>query len=185
MEQKAAEEVDVRSLIREVIGEFVALEKTKAEPAYKTELAEEKKRREQMEQRLNQLVEENRRTQARAEEVEREAAVRSELQRLGVVKVDLAYRAVKDDVVRTAEGQLVAKGAGGEVDLREYLGKFVNENPELLPARMAGGSGASAGQRSGTANASVDLERIKPGMDPEELERVRREVARVIGRSEK
>ena len=33
-----------------------------------------------------------------AEEAERNAAIRSELQKLGVAKVDLAYRAVRDDV---------------------------------------------------------------------------------------
>ena len=68
----------------------------------------------------------------------------AELQKLGVAKVDLAYRAVKDDVYRSEDGRLIAQGGA---DMREYLAQFVNENPELLPARMSGGSGATAGQR--------------------------------------
>ena len=35
------------------------------------------------------------------------------------------------------DGRLVGKGEQGEVGLKEYLSKFVSENPELLPARMA------------------------------------------------
>ena len=94
---------------------------------------------------MNELVAENQRTRAAAEEAERSSTIRAELQKLGVAKIDLAYKAVKDDIYRSEDGRLVAQGGA---EMREYLTRFVNENPELLPARMAGGSGASAGQRS-------------------------------------
>src|SRR4051812_10737844 len=126
------QQVDVRSVIRDAIQEFVRTEQAKAEPAYKAELTDERKRREQLELRLNELVEENKRSRAIAEEAERSNAIRSELQRLGVVKVDLAFRAVKDDVHRTEDGRYVARTNTGEVDAREYLTRFVGENPELL-----------------------------------------------------
>lgn len=171
---------DIKGVVREVIGEFLQLERAKAEPAYKTELADERRKREQLERKLNEVVEENKRARQRAEEAERSTAIRSELQRLGVSKVDLAYKAVKDEIVRTEQGTLVARESGVETDLREYLNKFVKENPELLPARVTGGSGATLGQRQETASGGpIDMDRIKPGMDPVEMERIRREIARI------
>ena len=55
-------ETEIKSMIRSVIQEFVDVQRSKAEPAYKAELAEERKRRELLEGRLNQLVEENQRS---------------------------------------------------------------------------------------------------------------------------
>ena len=172
------DQVDVSSLIQQALQEFVRSEQAKAEPAYKTELQEERKRREQLEQRLNTLVEENNRSKAMAEEAERSAAIRAELQRLGVAKVDLAFKAVKDDLRRAEDGRLVAQTGDGEVGAREYLAHFVAENPELLPARIPGGSGASGGQRP-PQGGGLDIEKIRPGMNPEDLEKIRQEISRV------
>jgi hypothetical protein len=176
--------VDVRAVIREAIEEFVRVDRSKAEPAYKTELTEERKRREQLEQRVNELVDENNRSRARTEEVERGSSIRGELQKLGIAKLDLAYRAVKDDVFRAEDGRLLARAETGEVPLRDYLAQFVNENPELMPARMAGGSGAtSPNKTSAGGGISIDLDKIRPGMNPEELEKVRQEISRVASQT--
>jgi len=123
------------------------------------ELAEERRRREGLEKRV--------------EEAERGSAIRAELQKLGVAKLDLAYKAVKDEVPRD----------GGE--MKEFLKKFVGENPELLPARVAGGSGASGGARGSGAGPSgvVDIDRIRPGMSAAEMDRVRQEIARVASQT--
>ena len=178
------EQADVRAIIRDAIDEFVKLERVKAEPAYKVELTEERRRREQLEQRVNELVEENSRSRARAEEIERGSSIRTELQRLGVAKIDLAYRAVKDEVCRAEDGRLMARTESGELPLREYLAHFVNENPELLPARMTGGSGATPFSKNPVNTAtSVDLDKIRPGMNPEELEKIRQEIARVASQT--
>jgi hypothetical protein len=175
---------DVRGIVREAIEEYARREATKAEPAYKNELIEERKRREQLERRVNELVQENARSRQMAEESDRSATIRAELQRLGVAKVDLAFKAVKDDVKRGEDGRLVGAGEHGQVGLREYLAQFVNENPEFLPARNLGGSGVAAGQRSAPpANAAVDLDKIKPGMSPEELERVRQEISKIASQT--
>jgi len=173
---------DVRSLIREAITEFVNAEQAKAEPAYKAELVEERRRREELERRLNELVEENRRSRQLAEELDRQAKIRSELQRLGVAKVDLAFKAVKDDIQRTPDGRLVARTGQEEMDAREYLSQFVNENPEFLPARITGGSGMAATPRA-TGVSTADLEKLRPGMNAEELERIRQEIARVASQT--
>src|SRR5260370_22674411 len=89
---------ELRSVIRSVIDEFMHAEQVKTEPAYKTELIEERRRREQLEQRVNELASENKHNKQIAEEAEKQAAVRTELQRLGVAKVDLAFLAVRDEV---------------------------------------------------------------------------------------
>ena len=63
---------------------------------------------------MNELVEENKRSRRVAEEAERSSAVRAELQRLGVAKIDLAFKAVQDEIVRAEDGRLVAKTESGE-----------------------------------------------------------------------
>ena len=151
---------DIREIVMAVVQEFMP---------QKSELDEERKKREGLELRVGELM-------ARAEEAERSAAVRAELQRQGVAKLDLAYKAIRDEIHRAEDGTLVAQGGGG---IREHVEQFVKENPELLPARLGGGSGAGGGQRSSPGEAPVELEKIRPGMSPEELNRVRQEIARV------
>jgi hypothetical protein len=179
MNNEPSKAPDIRSLIQDAIREFVSQETAKSEPAYKAELEEERRRRETLERRMNELVEENRRSRLIAEESDRNSSIRTELQRLGVSKVDLAFKAVKDDISRTEDGRLIAKTPDGELGIKEYLTHFVSENPELLPARMVGGSGASGNQRAGTFSSSFDLDKIRPGMPKDELERARQEIARV------
>ncbi len=47
---------------------------------------------------MNELIAEN-------QEAQRSSAIRTELQRLGVAKIELAYKAVKDDVYRGEDGR--------------------------------------------------------------------------------
>ena len=177
------EKIDVRSIVRNALEEYVRMEQSKSEPAYKVELVEERKRREQLERRLNELVDENRRSRERAEEIERAAAIRNELQKLGVTKVDLAFKAVREDIQRTNDGRLVAKTDNGELGIREYLTGFLSENPELLPGRIQGGSGAGSGHRAPVAASTIDLDKIRPGMSPEDLDKVRQEIARIANQT--
>jgi hypothetical protein len=184
-EQKATEtpldqQVDVRDLVRQTIQEFVQAEQRKAEPAYKAELQDERKRRESLEGRLNQLVEENRKARAMADEADRNSQIRSELQRLGVAKMELAFRAVKDEIVRAEDGRLQARGPEAK-SLQDYLAGFVQENPELLPARIPGGSGAQQPARNVSQGipGGIELDKIKPGMSKEDNDRVRQEIARL------
>jgi hypothetical protein len=184
MENEPAVMPDVKDIVRQAIQEFVQFEQRKAEPAYKAELQDERKRRESLEARMNQLVEENRKSRAMAEEADRNSQIRTELQRMGVAKLDLAFRAVKDDIVRSEDGRLQSRGADAK-SLQEYLAQFVQENPELLPARIAGGSGAKAPVRNNTVEAAgaVDINKIKPGMNKEDLDQVRQEIARLASQA--
>ncbi|BDC52087.1 hypothetical protein F183_A44020 [Bryobacterales bacterium F-183] len=172
---------NLQQIVLEAIKQYSQSEQARQEPVYKTELVEERKRRESLEGRVNQLIEENRKARAIAARVEKEAMVRAELQRLGVSKIDLAFKAVKDDILRSDEG--MSAGPDGENRVREYLANFVAENPELLPARIPGGSGASGVGRSSHGTGIVDFDRIRPGMSSEELERFREEVARVANQT--
>ena len=174
------EEQDVQAVVQQALQEFVKQQQAQSEPAYKTELQDERRRREQLERRLNELVEENKRTRQAAAEAERGAAIRAELQRLGVAKVDLAYKAVQDNIVRAEDGRMVAKTDNGETGMKDYLSGFVADNPEFLPARIAGGSGVTSGQKSGSpAGESIDLDKIRPGMSKEDMDRVRQEIVRI------
>lgn len=171
---------DVKNIVRQVLREYADVEREKEEPAYKAELLEERRRRESLERRLNELVEESQRSRAQAEAAEMQAQVLGELQRHGVTKLELAFKALKDDVRRTPDGKLIAHSPEGEVSLKEYVTHFVSENPEFLPARMSGGSGATPAARNApVAASSVELEKIRPGMSKEEMDRVRQEVARI------
>ncbi|MEO7651380.1 MAG: hypothetical protein ABIZ80_13025 [Bryobacteraceae bacterium] len=178
-------ETDVASIVRQTIEEFARRDQAKTEPAYKAELLDERRRREQLERRLNELVEENKRTRQMAEETDRSSAIRTELQRLGVNKVDLAFKAVRDEIVRAEDGRLVARGEAGEISVKEFLSGFVTANPEFLPARISGGSGVTAHKAPPAGGGSVDMDRIKPGMSREEMERVRQEIIRVASQSQK
>ena len=91
--------------------------------------------------------------------------------------------AVKEDVARTTDGRIVARSNDGELGLRDYLARFVNENPELLPARMAGGSGMETVARPAISGGAVDLDKLHPGMAPDELQRARQEIARLASQT--
>ena len=173
----------IREVVRQAIEEFVHAQQKKAEPTYKAELHDERKRRESLENRVNQLIEENRKAKALADEADRSSQIRSELQRLGVAKIDLAYKAIKDDIVRAEDGRLQARGHDGK-SIQEFLAGFVQDNPELLPARIAGGSGAIPASKSSVpAPAAINLDAIKPGMKKEDLDRVREEISRLASQA--
>jgi hypothetical protein len=180
-ESQPTKAIDVRDVVRQALEEFVRGEHQKSEPAYKAELEDERRRRESLEGRLNQLVEENRKARAQAEEADRNSQIRSELQKLGVAKVDLAFRAVKDEIVRSEDGRLQARGQDGS--MQEYLAHFVQENPELLPARIAGGSGAQSASKPSAAVSAVDINAIRPGMNKDELDQVRQEISRLASQA--
>jgi hypothetical protein len=177
-----SEPINVQTIVQQAIDEYMRQDVARREPAYKTELHEERRRREQLEKRVNELVEENKRSRAVADEAQRNSNIRAELQKLGVTKVDLAYKAVQDGIVRTDDGRLIARGDSGDQPITEYLTSFVQENPEFLPARIAGGTGMTGTQKAAPlANGGgIDLDKINPSMSKEEMDRVRQEILRVV-----
>ncbi len=54
--------MDVQTIVEQAIDEYMRKDSARREPAYKTELQEERRRREQLEKRMNELVEENKRS---------------------------------------------------------------------------------------------------------------------------
>ena len=172
---------DLKRLVHEAFEEYQNVQTKRTEPAYKAELEDERRKREVMEKRVNELVEENRRGKVKAETMERETFIKGELQRLGVAKIDLAFKAVRDEIQREADGTLHARGVDGPMPVQEFLRKFVDENPELLPARNLGGSGTSTTGRGTQSSPGIDIDSIRPGMSKEDLARARKEIARVAG----
>ena len=172
---------DLRTLIRDILQEYSQVEKDIQEPAYKTELVEERRKREQLERRLTELEGESQRNRKLAEQAQLHSAVRAELQKHGISKIDLAFKAIKDDFLTTASGEIAGQQGKNLVPLTEYVTQFVQSNPELLPARISGGAGAASQSRSVLAQVGnpVDLDRIRPGMDARDLDRIREEVAKV------
>jgi hypothetical protein len=177
-----SEPVDVQTIVQQAVDEYMRQDVVRREPAYKTELHEERRRREQLEKRVNELVEENKHSRALAFEAQRSTNIRTELQKLGVTKIDLAYKAVQDGIVRAEDGRLVAHGYNGEQPVAEFLATFVHDNPEFLPARIAGGTGMTGTQKASprASGGGIDVDKIGPSMSKEELDRVRQEILRVI-----
>lgn len=169
----------VQSLIRNILDEVMSSQQKQAEPAYKRELNEERSKRELLEKRLNEVIDENHKAKAATEALERESRIKAELQRHGVLKLDLAYRAVKDDIQCDSDGTLMARAADGPLPLKDFVKIFLDDNPELLPARNTAGSGSLSPGRAKTTPSSFDLDSIHPGMSKEEMARARHEIARI------
>ena len=172
---------ELETVVRKVMNEYMQRASEREQPVLKAKLAEERKRREKLEGSLNELKEENRQTRQRAEQTERFSRVRDSLREMGVQKTELAFRLVRDDIFRGEDGELYAESSGGRVPFQEHLADFVAENPEFLPPRISGGSGAAGAERIGLASAGFDLDRIRPGMNREELAQAWKEVARLAG----
>ena len=150
---------------------------------YRAELEDERRRREELEQKVSELAAENRRSRREAAAKEQSGRIRDALQAHGVQKTELAERIVREDVRSSESGELYGMLHGERLPLDEYLGRFLSENPELMPPRIAGGSGIPAGDRNVFAGSGVELDSIRPGMDSDEAKAAWQEVARLMGTS--
>jgi len=154
-----------------------------ASPAsrYRMELEDERRRRQELEQRVQELAAENQRTRREVSETDRIGRIREALQERGVKKTDLAVRIVREDVSRAEDGELFGQLHGERLPLDEYLSRFLGENPELLPPRIAGGSGITPREGMELSRAGFALEDIRPGMKPDQTKQAWKEVARLMG----
>lgn len=173
---------DIRGIVQEAIEEFSRRKREETEPAQRAELMEEKRRREQLESQVKDLLQKARESEQEVARTRMTSAVKEELQKLGVTKVDLAFRVMKDEIRQGAEGQYVARGRDGDVPLPDFVKKFVDDNPEFLPPRIAGGSGTSGGGHD-PAGARVDLDSIRPGMSLEERRDIHRAIANLVSQT--
>ena len=144
-------------------------------------LDQERRRRLELERQVKELSEESRSLRRQAEEAERRSRIREGLKERGVRKTQLAMRLLEPDVRRNSDGELVGEWEGSVLPFDDYLNRFVQENPEFLPPRIAGGSGATGGRGSELTRSGFDLDAIRPGMNPDETRQAWREVARLVG----
>lgn len=121
--------------------------------------------------------------QKKAEEKERTSIVRSALSDFGFHSdkaKDTAFRILKDEIKLSDDGQSYV-GPGGE-PAEEYIAKQMNEvHDYLLKPKEVGGAGARNG--GGRREAGADINSIKPGMKPDDLEAARAEIARVAAQT--
>ncbi len=153
--------------------------KTDAEKKLLAQLQRSEREGAKLAKRMAKLETDAAETTRRAEERERHAAIRSELGALAVTKPDAAFKIVRDDIYRGEDGKLYAKNAeGDEVPLKEHVAGWLKGFPEFQPPRTAGGSGA-VGQASSLSppGGAITLDDIRPGMKPEEKQRVYRRIA--------
>ena len=114
---------------------------------------------------------------------DREIFLREQIRSLGVRNVDLAYRAVREDVHKDQDGSWIAEVGGATVPATQFLKQFIARNPDLIPARMILGSGAPS--RTEEADHECDLDQIRPGMDPASMRRAREAVVRIIAQTKR
>ena len=178
------EGIDIQAIVRQAVQEFVNNEQAQKRAGVQGGTQEERKRREQLERRMNELVEENKRSRKSAEEAERSSAVRAELQRLGVAKIDLAFKAVQDGIVAGRGRAAGGRGESGEVPVKEYLTGFRERESGVSAGADCRGN-RNDGHPEGPAAGSetVSLEQIRPGMSAEEMQRVREEIVRVASQT--
>ncbi len=174
-ERRTFEEV-----IRSVIDEYVSIgAEARREPAYKAELVEERRRREQLETRVNELVEENKRSRQVAEESDRHSQIRggTAAARSGEDRPGVQGRAGRD---RARRGRVAGCEDAGRRTADAGVPGDVRERESRVSAGAdCGGSGVAGPQRGGQMHAALDLEKIQPGMSAEELQRVREQIAQL------
>ncbi|MCW5963459.1 MAG: hypothetical protein KIT83_05425 [Bryobacterales bacterium] len=179
---KALAGQDIRGLVQEAIQEFLRHKQQETEPAHRAELQEERRRREQLESQVRELLQKTRESELEVARARMTGAVRDELQKQGVTKLDLAFRVIKDDIRQSEHGDYVVRGRDGDVALQDYVKKFVDENPEFLPPRIKGGSGSS-GMAGDATGARFDLDAIRPGMSEEERRQVHAAIANLASQT--
>lgn len=106
-------------------------------------------------------------------------AIVEHLQQQGLAKTNIASRLLLDEVYRAEDGRLYADRDGERVPYKAYIAEFLQDNPELLPPRIAGGAGSE--QRNIGARTTLALEDIRPGMDSETHRRAWDIVSRLSG----
>ncbi|MBK7927502.1 MAG: hypothetical protein IPJ98_08415 [Bryobacterales bacterium] len=177
-QQEERESTAHRELIREEIAR--ALERWKTPEAEPQRSAEESGESiESLKQALAASREEAAGLKAEASRLRKDQYLRQALSALGVENLELAVKAVREDIVEAGGQKWVAPGEGGDVPAQEYLAEFLKKNRELLPARRLQGGGMPASRVE--SGGSVDLEEIRPGMDPVTLKKVRDAIGRAMG----
>ena len=82
--------------------------------------------------------------------------------------------------MRTEDGRLVARGESGEMGVKDYLAEFRERESGVSAGADFRRIGRDFGpEGAGRRRGGVDLDKIKPGMSREEMERVRQEIIRV------
>lgn len=177
-QQEGRESTAHRELIREEIAR--ALERWKTPEAEAQRSSEESGESiESLKQALAASREEAAGLKSEATRLRKDQYLRQALSAMGVENLELAVKAVREDIVEAGDRKWVASVEGGDIPAQEYLTEFLKKNRELLPARRLQGGGMPASRVE--SGGGVDLEEIRPGMDPVTLKKVRDAIGRAMG----
>ena len=144
-------------------------------PVLKAQLDTQAKIIDKLNKRLSDTEEREKAAASRAEETERNSAIRAELSKYPILPeaVDEAFDLFRSRVKRSEDGTLVVGDTTAEAHIKSALeGKLAG----LLRPADKGGAGSSAGQRTG----KLDLNEIKPGMSKETEAQALAEIARLL-----
>jgi hypothetical protein len=184
VEPKAAAQAEERDGLPqlELIREEIALALARLKPSVAIQHNEAEEAAESLEalkQALAASRQEAAELKAEASRLRKDKYLRQTLSALGVENLDLAVKAVHEDIVENGDRQWVTTPASGAVPAQQYLAEFLKKNRELLPARRLQGAGMPASRME--SGGGVDLEEIRPGMDPATLRKVRDAIGRAMG----
>ena len=182
MDDTSTEGTEIRFLIRGVIEEFVRAEQVKSEPAYKAELIDERRRREELETRVNEFVKENQRTRQVADErrkyVDSYGATTTgrRQSRSGLPRGERRCQTQRRRTAGWSRGS--GRGSTARLSRADSYRRIQNSCRLASP-----GVGHGVGNESAGGTVRSDLDKIRPGMSEEELTKVRQEISRVANQA--
>ncbi len=178
------DEPDVQTIVQQAIDEYMRQDSARREPAYKTELQEERRRREQLEKRMNETG--ARRTSAAARWRRRPSG----RQQFGRSCRSWGWRKSTWLIRRCRTGSSARKTDAW------WRAATTATCQRISVGICTGESGVSAGEdcwrnrddgnaesRTAANTGGIDLDKISPSMSKEDLERVRQEILRVASQS--
>lgn len=125
------------------------------DPAVNAELARLRREHDQAMKKVNEALDTSKKERDARLEMERTTAIRNVLNELPFrdqASRDLFFKAVKDDIKRTEDGELIADSANGPLPLKDYLTQTAESTgSSLLAPKTTGGAGASVGGKKGPA----------------------------------
>lgn len=134
-------------------------------PALKAQLDAERKEREKLANQLQELTQQKKAADEKAERTDREAAIKTEMRKFRFANPEseeTVFDALVGKVKRSEDGSLIVD----DTTMSAYLSQYIERRPNLIAAEKVNGTGSGpAGARTG----KFQFENIRPGMSKEEI----------------
>lgn len=154
---------------------------TKLDPAVNAELMKLRKIVEQQAKAQEEATKKTEAAEQKAAQRELDLAVQEAIGNVNFAN-ESSRELVKEHLKRAAKrdenGVIVVESSKGEVPLKDYAASYIDQSPNLIAAPPAGGAGTGKGTPA--KSGRFDLDRIKPGMSPEENKEAFAEIAKFL-----